>query len=126
VNGKALVAGLQLVDMPASDMLDVIHFFFEQDMDVTTAEQQEAKSQTRTSLYQDMYGRTYKYGYKKKNSNSSGSVNPDDYETEDGPDMADIKPFETKKAPTKAYVPVADFDPTAQNPFGNGLDGPMR
>lgn len=110
--------------MPIRDMLDVIHYFFEEDMNYTSSEQAEARSKTRTSLYADLYGTTYKYAM--KTSNSTSQMKPEDYETEDGPSMADIKPFDPKQEPVRAYTPPTDFDPTSSNPFGNGIDAPMR
>lgn len=105
-------------------MVDVLHYFFEEDMSFTSQEQAEAQSKTRENLYSTMYGMTYKYAYKSKQQNQP--VNFDDIPTEDSSDMADIKPFDPKKEPTKAYIPPTDFDPTSSNPFGNGLDAPMR
>lgn len=105
-------------------MLDVIHYFFEQDMDVASSEQAEAKSKTREHIYSTLYGTVYKYSY--KSSSSSTPKNPEDYETEDAPVTADIKPFDPKREPTKAFIPASDFDPESTTPFGNGLDAPMR
>ena len=110
--------------MHACDMVDVLHYYFEEDMIATSNEQAEAKSKTRVSIYQTMYGRDYKYVYKGDTSQKVKS--PEDYETEDGPDMADIKPFDPKREPTKAYFAPTDFDPDSSSPFGNGLDAPMR
>lgn len=110
--------------MDAADMVDVIHYYFEEDMDVASNEQAEARSKTRVSIYKDMYGREYKYPY--KSAKSQAPKGPEDYETEDGPDMADIKPFDPKQEPTKAYFAPTDFDPDSSNPFGNGLDAPMK
>ena len=124
VNGKALTQGLQLSAMNASDMVDVLHFYFEEDMNVVSNEQAEAKSKSRVSIYKTLYDREYKYEY--KGSSKQTPKSPEDYETEDGPDMADIKPFDPKKEPTKAYFAPTDFDPESSNPFGNGLDAPMR
>lgn len=107
-------------------MMDVIHYFFEEDMNASTGEQAEARSKTRTQLYQDLYGRPYKYATKGSKSSGTQNMKPEDYETEDGPSMADIKPFDPKKEPTKAYFAPTDFDPDSASPFGNSLDAPMK
>jgi hypothetical protein len=109
--------------MPAHDMLDVIHYFFEEDMNHQTSEQAEAKSKTRTKLYMELYGVTYKFAQQTTNNMS---INPDDYETEDGPDMSSTHPFDPKNEPTKAYTPTSTFNPESSSPFGNALDSPMR
>lgn len=120
------MSGISLGELPASDMLDVIHYMFEEDMNVSSAEQAEAKSKTRENLYSSLYNTTYKYAYKSDNSKSNSFVDPDTIPVEDGPDLADIKPFDPKKEPTKSFVPATDFDPDAVNPFGGTLDAPMK
>ena len=61
VNGRAIVNGLQLASMDASDMLDVLHYFLEDDMNYSTAEQAEARDNSRSAIYEAMYSSSYKY-----------------------------------------------------------------
>ena len=74
INGKALVQGLKLKEMELADMLDVLHYFFEEDVLVRSSEEAEAKTQIRSVLYKDLYGTTYKYGV----NNTGQSYNNDD------------------------------------------------
>jgi hypothetical protein len=120
VNGKALVNGLQLASMPASDMLDVIHYFFEDDLNYSTAEQAEARDKTRDSIYAELYDSTYKYSRK-------SSSQP--YEPLSADEIRDAEekmpePFNPAQRP-KAYVAPTNFDPNAAKPFGNILDAPL-
>jgi len=107
VNGKALTLGLSLAEMELSDMLDVIHFFFEEDSRFSTAEEAEGVGALRTSIYRDLYGVKYKYApTKRKNRN----LNEDYYS-----DLNETKP----------YIPPTEFDPTTSNPYGDLLDAPI-
>lgn len=88
-------------------MLDVVHYFFEEDSRYRSAEEAEGVSATRSSLYSQMYGTHYRYGIKGKSNNSAKS---DIYSD----------PNETKP-----YIPPTEFNPNAVNPFGSTLDAPI-
>jgi hypothetical protein len=120
VNGRALVNGLKLSGMEASDMLDVLHYFFEDDMNYSTGEQAEARDKTRSSIYRELYGGSYKYstGANKDRIRASDSV---DFTPEQD---AAISPFESQKD-SKPYVAPTPFDPSSAKPFGKVLDAPL-
>lgn len=86
-------------------MLDVIHFFFEQDSRFSSAEEAEAVGELRATIYGLLYGTTYKYrtntGISKGSSGefSSGGVKP--------------------------YIPPTEFDADMGLPFGEVLDAPL-
>jgi len=121
VNGKALVSGLQLASMPASDMLDVIHYFFEDDLNYSTAEQAEARDKTRDSLYAELYNSTYRYS----RQTSSGTYIPSSEDDADATEEKMPEPFNPAQR-TKAYVAPTNVDADAIKPFGNLLDAPME
>lgn len=103
VNGKAITLGLNLEEMEMSQMLDVIHYFFEEDSRVGSAEEAEAISAMRTTLYAVMYGTQYKYRINiDKTGNSAGMGGT-----------------------TKPYIPPTDFDADSVSPFGSVLDSPL-
>lgn len=108
-----------------SDMLDVIHFFFEDDSNYASGEQAEARSKMRSNIYHNLYDTTYRYEIKGSKTNQ---INPEDLEfaPEDDASMRDIKPFDPKKAPTKGFIPPTAVDDTSTLPFGSVLDAPMR
>jgi len=89
-------------------MLDVLHFFFEQDSRYGSAEEVESVSALRSSLYSNMYGTTYSYGSPKKNVNYTAN---DDYISD--------------PSVTKPYIPPTEFNPDSFNPYGNVLDAPI-
>jgi hypothetical protein len=125
------MGNVKLKKMEASDMMDVIHFIFEEDSHYTSEESAKSRSNVRVVLYRDMYLTKYKYEYKdpsKKKSNSDYS-----YDFEPDPNLGMLsdeesaKPFNPKEMQPEVipYTPVTSFDPTADNPFGGVLDGPM-
>ena len=121
------MSGIRLGELQASDMVDVLHYLFEEDMNFSSQEQAEARSKTRENLYSSMYNMTYKYAFKSKQNNTNQFIDPDTIPTEDGPGLDDIKPFNPKEQqPTKAYVPPTDFNPDSANPFMGTLDAPMK
>lgn len=114
-------------------MLDVIHYYFEDDLDVSTAEQQQARSDTRSSVYRILYGTTYKYGTSGTSNNSNSGVF-----TADGSEIPtdgffadnDITPFDptnnNEPKPVKPFVPATNMDADSPLPFGKVLDAPFN
>jgi hypothetical protein len=125
VNGKGLVSGLNIGEMEASEAVDVLHFFFEEDLFVATAEEMEAKSAVRVSIYQSMYERPYKYEYKSNRKNTSASGNSFDSSNYYEEDLVPFDPSEPPKT-TKSYVPPTEFSNDSSLPFGKILDGPLQ
>lgn len=93
-------------------MLDVLHYLFESDFDMSTAEQMDAKDKVRDIIYRDFYEKSYKYGSKKKSANY-------DYGLDDLDDPVNLEPIISKE--TKPYFPPTPFNPDAANPFGGVL-----
>lgn len=112
-------------------MLDVIHYYFEEDLAVSTAEQQQARSDTRSSVYRTLYGTIYKYGISKTSSSSSDVFTADGSQipTDGFFDNNDITPFDpTDNTPktVKPFVPATDMDADSPLPFGRVLDAPVN
>lgn len=128
VNGKALVSGLRLLEMEASEMLDVLHYLFEEDQHYTSSEQAQARSQVRSKMYKDLYNKDYKYAFKEVSAKSLPSVyNPEEFPIESSDESeVEIKPFNPRAQPTKAYTPTTTFDPSSSTPFGMTLDSPVN
>jgi hypothetical protein len=106
--------------MEISNMLDVIHFYFEEDSRYRSAEEVQSVSAVRTSLYEGMYKRPYPY---KVNSNSSSTGSTGRRYVSDSND--DLEPFDPLFAETKPFVPATDFNPDSAMPFGSVLDAPI-
>jgi hypothetical protein len=108
--------------MEASEMLDVIHYLFEEDTSrYSSGEQAEAVSAMRTQLYLS-YNKTYQYGGSGKNSSGGRSYMPKgssvDYDFDDDPLMGG-------GGDTKAYIAPTTFNPDSTMPFGSDLGAPL-
>lgn len=84
-------------------MLDVLHYFFEEDSNFISQEHAIITERRRVRLYKAMYESNYAYAVIEKDGESV---------SEDG---TEVKPF---IAPT-------EFDPESFNPFGDVLDAPI-
>lgn len=129
MNGKAICYGVSLKDLDAPDLLDVLHFFFEEDVgSLTTAEQADAREKTRTQLYASLYSKTYAYA-STKNSTSyidNSVVLPAEDDVEDNEMPTPLDPAaRSASAFTKPYVPPTRMNSNPQRPFGTTLDGPL-
>lgn len=113
--------GVKLSSMEMSDMLDVIHYIFEEDLYASTAEEVDAKSKVRAHIYNSFYNKPYKYA-----SSSSTSTNKfasgDDYM---GDDLSGLQPFDPSRQATKPYIPPTEFNEKEYLPFGKTLDAPL-
>jgi hypothetical protein len=105
-------------------MLDVLHYFFEDDLNYSTAEQAEARDKMRASLYGQLYNTTYRYS---SGANSSRTARNFDVDEE-------IKPVELKERkvdsfnpaiPPKPYVAPTPVNVNSAKPFGSVLDAPL-
>lgn len=112
--------GVRLSELDMSDMLDVFHYFFEEDaLWSSTAEHAEAKDAVRTEVYSGLYSRTYNYAAAKSRQIDFDNI---DAPLDDMPIPVD--PFERSNS-VKPYTPATDFNPDAQRPFGQILDAPL-
>ena len=106
-------------------MVDVLHYYFEEDLNVSTAEAQQARSETRSVVYGTLYGIPYKYkvaGSGSSNFADGSQIPTDGYYGDDD----DIKPFDPMNNVTKAYVPATEMDADSPLPFGKILDAPLN
>lgn len=104
-------------------MLDVIHYYFEEDLMVSSREEAESKSQVRSVIYRDLYNQTYKYGV--KNAGQSYNYNNDSYPSEGFVGTTDEKIADPMKPPTRAFVPATEVNPDSPLPFGKIVDAPL-
>lgn len=116
--------GLDLRTMPANDMVDVLHYLFEDDLSASTAEQAEARSKARVSIYRDLYGFEYKYVV-----DTSGASHPDynsaEYGSPEESQEQAIVPFNPVRQPVKPFITATPVNAASSKPFGKVLDEPM-
>jgi hypothetical protein len=104
----------------AADLVDVLHYYFEEDANVSSGEQAEARDAMRTTIYRDLYGKTYRYG-----SSKSQTTDFSDLDDPMGGDMPMPMDPMQKTFSSKPFVPATDFEEGAYKPFGNVLDAPL-
>jgi hypothetical protein len=107
--------------MEVSQMLDIIHFLFEEDMSYVSGEQAEAQSKMRSSFYEELYGVKYGYSHNKAPESKVPPGFEDDFQ-----DEKPISQFNPKEKETKSYIAPTQLNPDSALPFGNSLDAPMR
>jgi hypothetical protein len=107
---------MRLEEMEMSEMLDVLHYYMEEDYNVSSQEQIDARSDVRKAIYRHMYNKEYKFPAGKKNNAQV---------TASGLDLNDVVSVDPLKEPTKSYVPPTDFNPESKKPFGDVLDAPL-
>jgi hypothetical protein len=118
---------MRLASMEASDMVDVIHYLFEEDTVFFSTEQAAYKDSLRGNLYRDMYEREYKYVNK---SSSDGSYGMDTLDaplnaTEEPVEQDKIRVFSPREKTAKPYSPPTQVKADDIKPFGSVLDAPI-
>ncbi len=123
INGKAIVSGIQLAELEASDMLDVIHYFFEEDIRNLAKEQIDHNNSVRDSVYENLYDGKYKRVF----TRTSGTKSYDfDEELSAEEIVQPIKPFNPRAEKTKNYIPPTPVLSNPEKPFGTVLEEPLN
>jgi len=111
--------------MEASDMIDVIHYLFEEDTVFFSTEQAAYKDSLRGNLYRDMYEREYKY-MNQSDSNGSYGMDTLDAPLAEAPIEEDkIRVFSPREKTAKPYTPPTEVKADDIKPFGSVLDAPI-
>ena len=116
---------MKLGELSLSDMLDVIHFFFEDDiLNPGTKEGLDAKEAVRVSLYRELYNKEYTY-----TSSSSSRFDPnlidDELSHDDIPMPVDPYKESGSALPPKPFVPATHSNANSGRPFGSIVDAPL-
>ena len=113
--------------MKASDMLDVLHYFFEDDMNYASAEQADARDRTREIIYQDFYNHKYAYSNTQSGTGVNYSAGGQNFTVDLSSDEQDekIEAFDPMKKPPKPFVPATQVNAASPKPFGSALDEPL-
>lgn len=109
------MSNVRLAELDSRDLVDVLHYMFEDDTAYATAEQAEARSTIRELLYRDLYNKTYKYAYSGKSGTgtTTGSQRLAEFDIPDAV-QDDIKQRpEPKKQATKPYIRPTDLSEEA-------------
>lgn len=115
--------GVNLAGLEASDMLDVIHYFFEEDIRDLAKEQIEHNNSVRDSIYENLYEGKYKRVFAKTKSSTSYDFD-EELSAEEKPEP--IKPFNPRSEKTKNYMAPTPVFNNPDKPFGNTLEEPLN
>lgn len=96
---------IDLLEMDAADMVDVIHYFFDEDFRYGSIESAHLHGKFRQYVYKDMYEQEYRYAIK---ADDGSEIKVSD-------DGTEIKPF----------IPPTEFDGDTGLPMTNLLDAPL-
>lgn len=91
--------------MDSADMVDVLHYFFDEDMRYASFESAQMHGKFREQIYKSLYDQKYVY------SIGSGEGSASTF----SPDGTEIKP----------YIPPTEFDEVSGLPLTNSLDAPL-
>lgn len=80
----------------------------------------EARDKMRSSIYGELYLRSYKYGSSSTTTNFSALDDPLD---DDMP--VPVDPMSKSFSTVKPYVPATEIDEGSSKPFGRLLDAPL-
>lgn len=130
---------LKLTEMEASDMLDVLHFLYEEDFTATSEEHARSRSGLRDAMYRDLYGVDYPFKMKDRPKSGTAGGNVTDVQhVTDYDDLGDVKPFDPKKGsdpfnsprdPTQQQKSKVKFIDASKVPvqehFSSALDAPL-
>lgn len=119
------MSGLNLAGMEASDMLDVIHYFYDDDNRYNGYDEAKIVSGFRDAVYSIMYKKDYLF---KMDDSDSGIKDFDeidqmvlDSEEKEEP----VVPFNPRASNVKPYTPPTEFKEDSSKPFGSVLDAPL-
>jgi hypothetical protein len=116
---------MRLANIEASDMLDVIHYLFEQDVLFVSGEQVAYKDTFRKNLYENLYNSTYKYANKSELDGSYGMDALDAPLAEAPIEEDKIRVFSPREKTAKPYTPPTEVKADDIKPFGSVLDAPI-
>ncbi len=120
------MSGINLLELDSSSMMDVIHYLFENDLEISLSEFAEARDEVRLNIYRDLYETDYKYAMPKKRVSGSFDPNLPPYdEPLDGPLEPEGMSGGAPSKP-KSYVAPTDFSEAAVNPYNGVLDAPLN
>ncbi len=110
-------------------MLDVLHYYFEQDTAFLSEDQLRDLTRTRTRLYEMLYERSYSWGasYAAKEPKPSWIGTPKTASDHDY-DVSGLDPFDpvTEAGFThKPFIPATEAGPDPEDPFNGILDAPL-
>lgn len=120
--------GVWLKELSSTDMLDVLHYMFEDDaLSSPSGEHLEAKEKVRISLYKELYNRDYKYASAASRGGDfiPQSMQEEELTADEIPVPVDPMQRSSSPFPTKRYIPPTQVNENSIKPFGTNIDSPL-
>ena len=99
------------------DLLDALHYMFEDDLAPSSGEQQEAREHTRSKIYVELYGQKSYSWVSKKSPVKTADVPAQDFPAAAAEKDAKLRHYD--------YIPPTEVKAGAAKPFGDVLDAPL-
>jgi hypothetical protein len=111
--------------MDARDMLDVLHFFFEEDFRFVSQEDSISRDELRKRMYKEMYDTEYAYSLNRDYESDNTMELDSPPLSQDDLEMEVINPFNPREREVKPFVEPTKVNEDQFNPFGSLLDDPL-
>jgi len=106
-------------------MLDVIHYFLEEDFRYSSEYEPIYKDNFRKNIYESMYNKSYKYVSSDEPDAKYGDISKLDGPEEFSEPEEIIEPFNPRKESIKPYIAPTPLREDSALPFGSVLDQPL-
>lgn len=106
-------------------MLDVVHFYFEQDHRYATFEEASFKDRFRSSIFKNLYKSEYTFGFSEEDNNDALSSSDEPLEIAENEKPEIIEPFNPRAKNVKGFIEPTNFNENSSKPFGSILDEPL-
>lgn len=106
-------------------MMDVLHFFFEEDFRFVSQEDSISRDELRVKMYKDMYGTDYAYSLNRDYGDEDSMKLDSPPLSQEDLNMEVINPFNPREREVKPFVEATEISDDSVNPFGRLLDKPL-
>jgi hypothetical protein len=105
-------------------MLDVIHYYFEEDHRYASFDEASFKDQFRSSVFKNLYKSEYEFGM---SNDSTPDYTDAGTEIDDPLEMKQevIEPFNPRAKSVKGFIEPTNLNENSTKPFGSILDEPL-
>ena len=105
-------------------MLDVIHYYFEQDHRYASFEEASFKDQFRSSIFKNLYESDYVFGMSNDDTIDYTNMGSElDAPLEVNQEV--IEPFNPRAKSVKGFIQPTNLNENSTKPFGSVLDEPL-
>lgn len=105
-------------------MLDVIHYYFEDDHRYASFDEASFKDEFRSSIFKNLYDSEYAFGMSKDDTPDYRNIESELDDPIEQPQEA-IEPFNPRAKSVKGFIEPTNLNENSTKPFGSILDEPL-